>query len=116
MEDKALLNTMVDTLTKTKAETLNDKPGDVEALTDYLSGAQARVEAKTLGVEAEALINTRVNTQAKAYTLGDILDDEEANVLLNALADKLTWDQTGTLPDTMNEVRAGNLSTGCLTG
>ena len=66
MEDKALLNTMVDTLTKTKAETLNDKPSDVEALTDYLSDAQARVEAKTLGVEAKALINTRVNTQAKA--------------------------------------------------
>ena len=66
MEDKALLNTMVDTLTKTKAETLNDKPSDVEALTDYLSDAQAQVEAKTLGVEAKALIKTRVNTQAKA--------------------------------------------------
>ena len=49
MEDKAPLNTMVDTLTKTKVETLNDTPGDVEALTDYRSGAQARVDAKTLG-------------------------------------------------------------------
>ena len=57
---------MVDTLTKTKAETLNYTPGDVEAPTDYLSGVQARVEAKTLGVSAEALINTRVNKQAKA--------------------------------------------------
>ena len=50
MEDKALLNKMVDTLTKTKAETLNYTPGDVEAPTDYLSGVQARVEAKTLSV------------------------------------------------------------------
>ena len=58
MEDKALLNTMADTLTKTKAKALNDKPGDVEALTDYLSDAQAQVVAKTPGVEAEALINT----------------------------------------------------------
>ena len=58
VEDKALLNTMADTLTKTKAKALNDKPGDVEALTDYLSDAQAQVVAKTPGVEAEALINT----------------------------------------------------------
>lgn len=66
VQDKALLNTMVDTLIKTKAETVNDTVGDVEALTDYLFAVQARVEAKTGCVEAEALINTRVNIQAKA--------------------------------------------------
>ena len=37
MEDKALLNTLADTFTKSNVERLNKTLGDVEALTNYLS-------------------------------------------------------------------------------
>lgn len=47
MEDEALLDTLTDTLTQAKAERLNDTPGDLEALADYVSGAQVRVKAKS---------------------------------------------------------------------